>query len=185
MACSVCVDPGDCEDCLDCLSWPQTVDTLLPRVRPATSRRGGPSSPSRASDLTNAREDLVMSRRVGLVARRFRRQGGLSQRMLATELGWSRASLGRTETDASAIAFGKVEALLRHTGHRLAIVVDDDDRVAGEPTTDQWGVPDLLALDQQGRRPPPASQVRWNSPDDRRLYTSLRDREWTWHRPSP
>lgn len=64
--------------------------------------------------------------------------------------------MGRLEHDATQIPLGKVEALLRHTGHRLAIV-----EIVGQGEVDelQWGAADLL------------------------LSTSLRDREWTWHRP--
>ena len=152
MDCRVCSDPGDCEDCLDCLLWPRVVEELRAVVRPPR----GPSFLVRSTDLVEARERLDVGRRVGLVARRFRRGARLTQRQLAAVLGWSRASMGRLEHDATQIPLGKVEALLRHTGHRLVIV-----EIVGQGEVDelQWGAADLL------------------------LSTSLRDREWTWHRP--
>lgn len=152
MDCRGCSDPGDCEDCLDCLLWPHPVEEVTALECPAR----GPSSPVRSADLVEAREHLGVGRRVGVVARRFRRGERLPQRQLADVLGWSRASMGRLEHDATQIPLGKVEALLRHTGHRLAIV-----EIVGQGEVDelQWGAADLL------------------------LSTSLRDREWTWHRP--
>lgn len=177
--CEVCSEPGDCEDCIDCLAWPHVVEE--PSAQPTTR---GPADPTKTGDLQAERAQLVIGRRIGLLSRQFRRRKCLTQRELAAELGWSRASVGRMETDASVLPFGKVTTLLEHIGCRLALVTEDDSRrVVGEVPDEVWGAADLLARDAAGRRPPPASQVTWNPTTDRRLYTSLHDREWTWQRP--
>lgn len=62
---------------------------------------------------------------VGAMVRRFRRTRGMSQRTLARRLGWPQATLSRAESDASAMTLTRAEELLRHTGHRWAIVPVD------------------------------------------------------------
>lgn len=180
MECSVCQDPGDCEDCLDCLYWPRVVDDPPREPPPARGR----SLPVKTAEMERARRRLVLCRRVGLLSRKYRRQRRLTQRELAVELGWSRASVGRMESNASLMGLAKVDSLLHHIGHRLALVEDAQDRTAPGEVSDQlWAASDLLAEDKRGRRPPPSSVVTWNPEDDLRINSSLRDREWTWRRP--
>lgn len=95
-------------------------------------------------------------------------------------MGWSRSVIGRLEADASGMPLARIEALLGALGYRVAFVP-----VAADTNEDPdkiWGASDLLARDGQGRRPPPGSRVTWHDEDDRRLYTTLRGREWTWSR---
>lgn len=179
MACEICQQPGDCEDCLDCLCWPRPYDDTPPHPPPAR----GPSQPAKAAEIARARRDLVAALRVGLVSRRYRRSHGLTQRDLAAELGWSRSVVGRIEADAAHTPFDRVDALLHHVGYRVALIPITEEPVEDPDAT--WGASDLLARDGQGRRPPPGSQVTWNDESDRRLYTSLCDREWTWSRSAP
>lgn len=181
--CPWCHETGDCEDCLDCLLWPEVLDH---RSGPAAALPG-PSSPLRTRDVAAARAKLGLTAKVGLVVRRYRRQQLLSQRSLADRLGWHHSTLTRAEGDASALTLRKVERLLRETGHRLAIVpvAIDVARPLGEDPDEAWGVPDLLAMDEGGRRLPPYGQVTWNSDLDRRLYAPSvgHEAEWTWQRP--
>lgn len=175
----MCSDPGDCEDCLDCLYWPNVVEEEPPS--PPAPR--GRSLPTKTAEMVAARRSLLTSKRVGLVSRRYRRLARLSQRALARELGWSRASVGRIEKDASAMTLEKVETLMQHTGYRLAIVADSS-AAEGESSDDQWTAGDLIARDRAGRRPSPLGEARWHPAEDLREDSSLRGREWTWHRPS-
>lgn len=180
MECEVCVEPGDCEDCLDCLYWPNVVDDDAPYVAPARGR----SLPIKSAEIEAARRRVVTSKRVGLISRRLRRIRGLSQRRLAADLGWSHASLGRMEMDASAISLSKVETLVQQAGYRIAFVAESTP-VPGEITDDGWEAADLIARDRAGRRLSPLGPVTWNPPEDLRQDASLRGREWTWRRPGP
>lgn len=174
--CDICEEPGDCEDCLDCLYWPRRYTDVPPRPVPARGR----SAPTKQQELSSARHQLVAGLRVGLLSRRHRRLQGLTQRDLAEAMGWSRSVIGRLEADASGMPLARIEALLGALGYRVAFVP-----VAADTNEDPdkiWGASDLLARDGQGRRPPPGSRVTWHDEDDRRLYTTLRGREWTWSR---
>lgn len=185
MPCGRCQDlgPNSCEDCLDCLLWPEVVPPRATHV-PAPPGR---TAPTMSESLRRHRESLDVGARVGLVSRRFRREHGLSQRGLAEAIGWSQASLNRAEQDAAPLTLRKVEVLLRHLGYRLAIVPADTNPATtlGEDLDEAWGAPDLLARDAAGRRPPPYGQVTWNSVLDRRLYARVlkHETEWTWQRP--
>lgn len=183
MPCDVCRTEGDCEDCLDCLYWPEVIDPAPLPVPPLC----GPMAPVRTDELATARARLDIAARIGLVVRRFRRQQLLSQRSLAARLGWHHSTVTRVEADATALTIGKAERLLRLAGHRLAIVpvaVEVATALREDPD-EEWGAPDLLARDGQGRRLPPYGQVTWHSLLDRRLYARLvgHEAEWTWHRP--
>lgn len=160
--------PGGCEDCLDCLLWPE--------VPPGRSTGGPPlpgrTSPTKTAELRAARARLDIGSRVGLVIRRHRREEHLSQRELAAELGSPQATLSRAEKDASALPVARVEALLRHLGHRLAIVP-----LAPADATE------LIARDGAGRRPPPYGQVTRHSLLDRRMNGN--EAEWTWRHAPP
>ncbi|WP_435198475.1 helix-turn-helix domain-containing protein [Janibacter sp. GS2] len=144
-------------------------------------------TPVRTPELSAVRARLDVGTRVGLVVRRFRRRRLLSQRSMADELGWHHSTLSRAEKDISTLTVRKVETLLRHTGHRLAIVPDTVGVASalGEDPDEAWGAPDLLARDGQGRRLPPYGRVTWNSVIDRRLYARIvgHEAEWTWRRP--
>lgn len=184
MDCGTCQAPGDCEDCLDCLYWPEDPDDHS--VPPGPPR--GPSVPTLARELAQARAQLHLGRRVGLVLRRFRRMHALSQRGLARDVGWSRSSLARAEVDASAQTLRAVDELLRHTGHRLAIIADagpETGRVGipdlGEDPDHAWGVTDLVARDARGRRLPPVDDVLYRSPSDRRVG-GCHEEPWIWRR---
>lgn len=175
--------PDGCEDCLDCLLWPEVVPARARHV-PAPP---GPTAPTMSTKLQQQREILDIGSRVGLVSRRFRGEQEISQRSLAGSIGWSQASLNRAEQDAAPMALHKVEALLHHVGYRLAIVRRDVEPAAalGEDRDETWGAPELLARDAAGRRLPPHGQVTWNSPLERRLYArgQKHEAEWTWVRP--
>ncbi|KRE37055.1 hypothetical protein ASG73_12175 [Janibacter sp. Soil728] len=179
MDCAVCKEPGDCEDCLDCLYWPNVVEDDL--WHPPAPR--GRSLPTKTAQMEDARSRIVTSRRVGLVSRRFRRLARLSQRELAAELGWSHTSVGRMEKDAATMPLGKIEALLQRAGYRFAIVAKDA-ATPTEASDDLWEAADLIARDQAGRRPSPLGSVTWHPPEDLRQDSSLRGREWTWQRPA-
>lgn len=180
--CDHCVGPGACEDCLDCLYWPDPVPPP-PRPLPPSGR----TSPVATASLLARRGDLGVGARVGLTMRRFRRERELSQRALARRLGWGQTTVARAETDASHLTLAKVDALLRHTRHRLAVVSDTGELATGldEVPDETWGATDLLARDGQGRRLPPYAEITWNSPVDRRLWSRIveHEAEWTWHRP--
>lgn len=187
MPCAWCdeLGPGGCEDCLDCLLWPEVVPLRTPGFGP----RVGPTAPTMTRQLQERREELDLGSRVGLVSRRFRRQAGLSQRGLADDLGWSQAGVNRAETDASRLPVHRLDRFLRHLGHRLAIVPVDAPAgtYLGEDPDEAWGAPDLLARDCGRRRLPPHGLTTWNDVIDRRLAASSRghEAEWTWQRPDP
>lgn len=183
--CDLCPAPGDCEDCLDCLVWPETVPThpmppWTPRVR---------SSPVRARELEEARRRLDVGRRVGLVLRRVRRRERLTQTDLAEHVGWTTSSMNRAEQDASSMSLGRVDGLLRRVGHRLAVVEDSDQSAtaADELPDEAWGTIDLIARDRRGRRFPPFARLTWEEPMARDLYRRHGQAlpEWTWTSPGP
>lgn len=181
--CDLCPDPGDCEDCLDCLLWPEKVvdppiSPWAPRVR---------TSPVRTHELQDIRQRIDVGRRVGLVLRRVRRHGHLSQAALADRVGWPTSSLSRAEHDASSMSLGRIDTLLRQVGHRLAIVADGDSpaaSAAGELPDEAWGTAELLARDRRGRRFPPFAQLTWEDPLERDLHgrhgQPLPEWTWTW-----
>lgn len=205
LPCTTCAAPGDCEDCLDCLYWPARVDD---EPEPVSTPRGY-AHPSKAAELDRARAGLGIADRVGLLSRRHRRLHHLSQRDMAAEIGWSRSSLGRLESDAGALTVAKVDGLLRHIGFRLALLPVDPappdpeepdpeppDPVAtampiprppglvgAEPPSTWWGAEDLLARDAGSRRPPPDAQVTWHTAQELREDSTLKGRAWTWRRP--
>lgn len=187
MECTLCCEPGDCEDCLDCLYWPDVVEEPPGVMWP----REGPTSPLMGDELASARLALGqgVGRRIGLAVRRFRRSQRVTQRRLADELGWSRSAMGRLEADATGTPLGRVEEVLDLVGYRLALIPTDNrpDADLGEESDETWSVTDLLPKDGRGRRPPPFGLVRWHSPIDRRLDGPSRGHEnaWTWHRPRP
>lgn len=175
--CSYCTAPGDCEDGVDCLYWPRTVEP--PPVR--TSPVRGWTTERPVAELEAARAELTPSTRVGLLMRRHRKQHRLSQRALADELGWSRSAVGRAETDASSLTLESLGVLLAHIGYRVALVPDDPPDpatstvarpTAAAPATghlddeirdDSFGVIDLLAHDARRRRLPPYGRARLRS----------------------
>lgn len=173
---------GGCEDCLDCLLWPELPP---PRVR-FFPELPGPTSRLPTDDLQRRRAQLGIGDRIGLVSRRHRRVRQLSQRDLAADLGWSQPSINRAERRGGSLSVDKVETLLRHAGFRLAIVRDDTDvgDAAGEDLDTAWGTPDLVARDGAGRRLPPFGLITWRDEIDRRLDAGGRghETEWTWRR---
>lgn len=183
MPCTSCTGPGGCEDCLDCLYWPEAFDSS----RQPAAAIPGPLSPVRIDQLGRARSRLGIGQRVGLVVRRARGDRGLSTRSLATELGWHHSTLTRAEGDAGRLTLHKADGLLRHLGYRIAVVPDSGAPATelGEPPDETWGSSDLLARDGQGRRLPPYATTTWNSIVDRRLWSRIvkHEAEWTWHRP--
>lgn len=185
MPCDRCQElaPHGCEDCLDCLLWPEAVPPRATQI-PAPPGR---TAPTMLEALHRHRERLHVGARVGLVSRRFRRERGLSQRSLAEVIGWSQPSLHRAERDAAPLSLHRVESFLRHLGYRLAIVPAESGVASplGEDADEMWGAPDLIARDAAGRRLPPHGQVTWNSVLDRRLHAPLvkHEAEWTWQRP--
>ena len=60
---------------------------------------------------------------VGVAFRLTRRRLRLSQRELATALGWGRATVGRCESGRVSPALGWVDGVLCGTGFRLVVVV--------------------------------------------------------------
>ena len=98
MSCPVGTAPDDYEPCTACPSWP------------CAERRW-----------------VAAGRRVGLLSRRFRRLHRLTQRQLATRLGWSPATVGRMEVDAAWLPFGAVVSLLAELGYRVAFVDASDE----------------------------------------------------------
>lgn len=62
---------------------------------------------------------------VGVAFRLTRRRLRLSQRELASALGWDRAKVGRWESGHVSPALGTVDGVLRGMGFRLAVVVSD------------------------------------------------------------
>lgn len=187
MPCAVCdeLGAGACEDCLDCLLWPEVVP---PREATPIPDLPGRTSPTKSEELRSRRTTLDIGARVGLVSRRFRRTRGLSQRALAQTVGWSQPSVNRAEGDASPLSVGRVEAFLGHLGFRLAIVPVDLGVASalGEDPDEAWGAADLLVRDAAGRRPPAIAEVTWSSTIDRRLRAASvkHDNEWTWRRPA-
>lgn len=182
LPCEECPEPGDCEDCLSCLYWPEPVPELV--QRPWTPR--APTSPLRPAALEGAREELVIGRRVGLVLRRERGRSGRSQSAFARDVGWSRSAMNRAENDAGSIGVAKLDELLRRVGHRLAVVRADTEEAAGEDPRTAWGVEELVVRDRRGRRFPPFAVVTWEDPSDRVLYPRHGRPlpEWTWRRPT-
>lgn len=182
MECGTCREPGDCEDCLDCLYWPDDAEAWSVPAGPPR----GPSVPTMARELREARARLHLGQRVGLVLRRYRRSHALSQRALAVEVGWSRSGLARVEVDASALSLRTADDLLRRVGHRLAIVADTGSATGlGEDPDHAWGAADLLARDAGGRRLPPVDGVLHRSPTDCRVgtITGCHEEPWIWWRP--
>ena len=194
MPCERCdaLGPGGCEDCLDCMLWPEVPEERSTGGPPLPGR----TSPTKTAELRAARAALEIGTRVGLVIRRHRREAHLSQRELAAELGWPQATLSRAEKDASALPVARVEALLRRLGHRLAIVPLAPAGTTGatvpaallhEDPDEAWGATDLIARDGAGRRPPPYGQVTWHSILDRRMNAGVlgHEAEWTWQHAPP
>lgn len=188
MPCTYCTEPGSCEDCLDCLCWPDVVDDSAGAHPAARRLPSGPSVPTMGRQLALARAQLDLGARLGLVVRRYRRAHAMSQRELADHLGWHCSTLSRAERDASSLTVRKAQQILRHVGYRLAIVPDTPaaGRSLGEDPDTVWDVTDLVARDGGGRRLPPFGTATWNDEIDRRLYGPIRkhESEWTWHRPS-
>lgn len=183
MDCDNCRQPGDCEDCLDCLYWPASPDDEP--VRQPTPR--GRASPLQSTDLARAREDLCAGSRLGLLVRRFRAEQQLGQRALAQAVGVHHTTLGRAESDAGGLVLDKVEALLEHIGYRIAFVPIEVP--VGGPTHEEadasWGTAELLARDARGRRLPPHGKATWLPTDEVRLRSPHRPDapRWTWQRP--
>ena len=181
--CTICLAPGDCEDCLDCLEW--GLPTPAPPPEPRLVR--GWAAPLDHDALNAARTQLDIRRRVGLVLRRYRRRRGQSQAALARDLEVATSSLSRIEQDAGAASVARVDGILRAVGHRLAVVEDSPEPADGELPDESWGTVDLVARDRRGRRLPPFGRVTWQDPMDRRQYP--RDGqpgpEWIWRRPRP
>ncbi|MBA4084363.1 MAG: hypothetical protein C0493_05385 [Kytococcus sp.] len=183
--CATCdeLGPGGCEDCLDCLLWPELPP---PRDRSYPDLPGR-TSPLRTQALQARRTALDIGARIGLVSRRHRRLERLSQRALADALGWSQPSLNRAERHGASLSVHKIESLLRHAGFRLAIVPVGTDTGPGhgEDPDETWGTVELLARDARGRRLPPHGEVTWNSESDRGLVHGdvEPEPEWTWRRP--
>ncbi|WP_376715303.1 helix-turn-helix domain-containing protein [Janibacter limosus] len=163
MPCETCREPGDCEDCPDCLLWPASPDD---DEGPSRAPRGY-AVPLPIEAVDGARARLTTGARVGPVLRRHRRERSISQRALAEDLGWSRSMVGRAEVDASALSLATIERALARTGHRIAIVPDGPGS-ADEVTDDRWGVPEMVAL--QRRRTSPASVRGRHLPDGGRAH---------------
>lgn len=183
MPCSRCQEPGDCEDCLDCLCWPDAVDDAP--VRPPVPR--GPTTPLLTRELEAARACLTLAARVGLVMRRCRKERRLSQRALAAGLGWSPSAVGRAEVDAARLTLESLEHVLAFTGHRLAIVPDTPGPAedVGEDPDQAWGVPEVVARDAAGRRLPPYGRALFR-PEHERIQDEglVGHREpWVWRQP--
>ena len=83
---------------------------------------------------------------VGVAFRLTRRRLRLSQRELASVLGWDPATVGRWESGRVAPALSRVDGVLRGMGFRLAVVVcDPEEWVDVEPPSEH-------AVDRAGRR---------------------------------
>lgn len=168
----------------------------LPRLpllaRPSARRPGGtaprgPSLPTQAAALQAARERLTPGHRVALVLRRYRRERALSQRRLAQELGISKGSIARAESDAGALALAKVARILEQVGFRLAIVRIGDEHPVGEEADTAWAATDLLVRDGRGRRAPATADVSYRTEGDQRLGVGRAGGglPWTWTMPPP
>ena len=183
MVCDTCQQPGDCEDCLDCLYWPKSPPDEP--VRQPILR--GRASPLQSTALARARADLQAGTRLGLLVRRFRAEHQLSQRALAQTVGVHHTTLCRAEADAGGLALDKVEQLLAHVGFRIAFVPLEVavGTPAQEESDDIWGTTQLLARDARGRRLPPHGRPTWLPTDDVRLrFPHHPDKpRWTWQRP--
>lgn len=153
MECGYCRAPGDCEDCLDCLYWPDLADDEPPHPPPAR----GYSFPLQTQELAAARARLTPATRVGLVMRRYRKEHRLSQRALAGALGWSPSAVGRAEVDATSLNLAALDHVLTFVGHRLAIlpIADGPAEDLGEDPDHAWGTPEMVARNAAGRRLPP------------------------------
>lgn len=183
MSCRHCRAPGACEDCLDCLHWPDIVDDSLLRAPPPR----GYSVPLLTQELDDARAHLAMATRVGLVMRRYRKEHRLSQRALAGELGWSPSAVGRAEVDATALNLASLEHALALTGHRLAIVpatsgIADD---LGEDADHAWGIPEVVARNAAGRRLPPYGRPLFREEAERIQDEGIvgHREPWVWQQP--
>lgn len=183
MPCEHCEQPGDCEDCLDCLRWPRPVDDEP--VRPPPEHWA--SLPLLTQELEAARAGLTPATRVGLVMRRCRKERRLSQRALAEGLGWSPSAVGRAEVDARRLTIESLEHVLAFTGHRLAIVPDTAGPAEelGEDPDSTWGVPEVVARDIAGRRLPPYGRALFRAEPDRIQDEGLvgHRQPWVWQQP--
>lgn len=186
--CATCdeLGPGGCEDCLDCLLWPELPPPRARGLPPLPGR----TSPLRTEELSARRAALDIGARIGLVSRRHRGARALSQRALAEQLGWSQPSVNRAEHDGATLTVGRAEVFLRHLGFRLAVVradhpTGDHHGLAEDPDT-TWGTSELVVRDAVGRRPPPYAIVTWQSDLDRRIdHRAGEDGpEWTWRHPA-
>lgn len=183
MSCNLCSEPGDCEDCLDCLFWPGTFDPVPPR-RPTPRGR---SSPLQQAELDRARAELSAGTRMGLLLRRFRAARQMGQRALARDVGIHHTTLGRAESDAGGLTLDKVESLLAHVDYRIAFVPGEQPVGSDvhEDADETWGTAELLARDGQGRRLPPHGMATWLSTDEVRIRSAHGPDEprWMWQRP--
>lgn len=183
MQCGHCQTPGDCEDCLDCLHWPDPVDDTPLHPPPAR----GYSIPLQTQELTAARTTLTLATRVGLVMRRYRKEHRLSQRALAGALGWSPSAVGRAEVDASSLNLGALDHVLTFIGHRLAIlpVTDGPAEELGEDPDHAWGMPEVVARNAAGRRLPPYGHALFRPEAERIQDAGLVGHRvpWVWQQP--
>ena len=180
MPCETCQEPGDCEDCLDCLLWPASPDD---DEGPPRAPRGY-TVPLPTEAVDGARARVTTGTRVGLVLRRHRRERSISQRALADDLGWSRSMVGRAEVDASALSLATIERALARTGHRIAIVPDGPGS-PDEITDDRWGVPEMVARNGAGRRLPPYADAIYRTEAERIQDEGLvgHRQPWAWQHP--
>lgn len=180
--CETCLEPGDCEDCLDCLFWPEAY--VDPPARPQRHVRSDRVAPSFAASLATARDELGALDRIGLAVRSYRREHHLSQRALAARMCVSRSTISRLETDPSGVPLGRAEQLLGALGWRLEVRPDGDDH---EPDPLTWGVDELVARDNAGRRFPPFGDLETLGPDEQVSPGGHWDRHqlWRWQRPQP
>lgn len=179
MACAHCESHGYCDDCLDCLYWPEPYVPPPPNPRRTVYGHAEPSLALEAADL---RRDLRLPDIVPIAIRRYRREHRLSQRALAAEMGWSRSLVARAETTPMRLSLGQLLRIVTHSGHQL--VVTTADGTPFDPV--DASTPELLARDAAGRRLPPYGESLRRDESDRLTQADgvRHDGRWTWRHPA-
>lgn len=118
-----------------------------------------------AIDEMDVPDSLPLPEQVGLAVRAWRRREGLSQRELATELGWSQSMISRLENRAGSVPLDTVHEAVTRAGFQVVVAHE------GRPVAPwQWERTDLVARDRGGRR----------FPAQRRVYPAPRGPFWWW-----
>ncbi len=132
--------------------YPSRPVTALARLA------AGRTDPTFAREHLEARQRYTVLDGVVLAVRRIRCARGLSQRLFARRLGWSKSKLARLEADPAAARFGDVIHALDGSGFELAVIRETDEERRVMVASD-WRIDELIGTDRAGRRFAAAAEV--------------------------